>query len=122
MEHRCGTRHQVDIAVEATSHGGAMTSVGWLNDISLSGGFLVCRLPVLPHSRVSLQVIDADGSFGPKLEARVIRHAPNGVGIEWEEYAPELVRNLESFFYHPTVTQAEVGAISQPAPRSTARK
>ena len=94
MEHRCGTRHEVDIAVYARSHGGVVSSVGWLRDISASGAFLVTTLPIDPPAHVSLRVVDADGRFPSRLEGHVIRRTPDGLGIEWAEYAPELVHNL----------------------------
>ena len=46
MEHRYGTRHEVDIGVYARSHGGVVSSAGFLRDISASGGFLLTHLPI----------------------------------------------------------------------------
>jgi hypothetical protein len=94
MEHRCGTRYKVDLAVYARAHSGVVSSVGWLRDVSLSGGFLETALPAQPLAHISLRLIDGDGQLGPRLEGQVIRRAANGLGIEWSEYATELIRAL----------------------------
>lgn len=94
MEHRCGTRYKVDLAVYARAHAGVVSSVGWLRDVSLTGGFLETALPAQPLAHISLRLIDADGQLGPRLEGQVVRRASNGLGIEWSEYATELIRAL----------------------------
>lgn len=94
MEHRCGTRHEVDLAVYARAHAGVVSSVGWLRNVSLTGGFLETALPAQPLSHISLRLIDAEGELGPRLEGQVIRRTSSGLGIEWCEYATELIRAL----------------------------
>lgn len=94
MEHRCGTRYKVDLAVYARGHSGVVSSVGWLRNVSLTGGFLETALPAQPLSHVSLRLIDGDGELGPRLEGQVIRRTPTGIGIEWSEYATDLIRAL----------------------------
>ena len=94
MEHRCGTRYKVDLAVYARAHAGVVSSVGWLRNVSLTGGFLETALPAQPLSHISLRLIDADGELGPRLEGQVVRRTSTGLGIEWSEYATELIRAL----------------------------
>lgn len=94
MEHRCGTRYKVDLAVYARAHAGVVSSVGRLRNVSLSGGFLETALPAQPLAHISLRLIDTDGQLGPRLEGQVIRRDSNGLGIEWSEYATELIRAL----------------------------
>jgi len=96
MEHRCGTRHEVEIEVYARSHGGVVSSVGWLRNISASGGFLVTTLPIQPPAHISLRLVDGEGHFPSRIEGHVVRRTSEGLGIEWSEYAPELVRHLEN--------------------------
>ena len=94
MEHRCGARYPVDVSVYARAHAGVVSFVGRLQNVSLSGGFLHTQLPVQPLSHISLRLFDEDGPFGPRLEGQVVRRDANGLGIEWSEYAPELIRAL----------------------------
>jgi len=112
MEHRCGTRYKVDLAVYARAHAGVVSSVGWLRDVSLTGGFLETALPAQPLAHISLRLIDADGQLGPRLEGQVVRRAPNGLGIEWSEYATELIRALgrSGDRDHYTATSAASGS------------
>jgi len=92
MEHRCGTRYKVDLPVYARAHAGVVSSVGRLRDVSLSGGFLETALPAQPLAHISLRLMDAEGQLGPRLEGQVVRRASNGLGIEWSEYATELIQ------------------------------
>ena len=94
MEHRCGARYDVDLAVYARAHAGVVSSVGSLRNVSLTGGFLETALPAQPLSHISLRLIDADGELGPRLEGQVVRRTSNGLGVEWCEYATELIRAL----------------------------
>ena len=112
MEHRCGTRYKVDLAVYARAHAGVVSSVGWLRDVSLTGGFLETSLPAQPLAHISLRLIDAEGQLGPRLEGQVIRRASNGLGIEWSEYATDLIRALgrSSAMDHYATTSAASGS------------
>ena len=92
MEHRAGVRYQVDIAAYVRTHGGVVSSVGWLRDISVSGGFLRTTLLVPALSPISLRLIDAKGEFAATIKGQVVRCEPDGLGLEWSEFAPELVR------------------------------
>ena len=94
MEHRCGARYPVDVAVYARAHAGVVSFVGRLRNVSMSGGYLHTSLPVQPLSHISLRLFDEDGPFGPRLEGQVVRRDPVGLGIEWTEYAPELIQAL----------------------------
>jgi hypothetical protein len=94
MEHRCGTRYNVELPASALTYSGVVSSVGWLRNISVSGGFFLTALPVQPFARIGLQLIDAQGRFGARLAGHVVRCVPQGLGIKWCEYASGLVRDL----------------------------
>jgi len=127
MEHRCGTRHEVDIAVYARSHGGVVSSIGFLRDISASGGFMLTQLPFPLFAKISLRLVDAEGNFGPRLEGHVVRRAPEGVGVEWSDYVPDIIRTLGTAVSSEKesgrseaddgVTSGEAAALPFPAPR-----
>lgn len=94
MEHRCGTRHSVDLLVYVRSHGGAVSSAGQLRNISVSGGFLYTTLPVQLLSRISLRLVDSTGRLGESLEGHVIHRGANGLGIEWDQDVSHLLSRL----------------------------
>jgi hypothetical protein len=93
MEHRCGSRYLVDVPVVVRSHGSSVSVIGWLADVSISGG-LVHTITVPPLlSSVKLEFLDGD-EMGTPIHGHVARRTAQSVGIEWFEFAPELVRRL----------------------------
>jgi hypothetical protein len=79
-------------------------TAGWLRDISVSGGFFLTALSVPPFAHIGLRLIDPQGRLRVRLEGHVVRCIPQGLGIEWSEYASEFVRDL---IKHGFVTQME---------------
>ena len=94
MEHRCGTRHKVEIPVYARGHSGAVSSLGCLLNVSETGGFLLTTLPAQPHSHISLRLIAAEGDSTHRLEGEVVWRSFAGLGIAWCEPATELIETL----------------------------
>lgn len=91
MEHRYGMRYPVDVGVYARSLHGAVSSVGRLCEISISGGFVKTTLPIRPLAYISLEILV---SGRPSLEGQVVRRTADGIAVEWNEYAPWLVQLL----------------------------
>jgi hypothetical protein len=94
MEHRWGKRFPLNAAVKLRLRTGAVIA-GGLANASLSGAFVytTSRLPI--YTYVLLE-FDSDGAqqSGSGLEcipAYVVRAAPDGVGLEWGEFAPPAV-------------------------------
>ncbi len=94
MEHRCGTRYKVEIPVYARAHAGAVSSLGCLLNLSVTGGFLLTTLPAQPHSHISLRLIDANTESCHRLEGEVVWRSFAGLGIVWSDHATELIRTL----------------------------
>jgi hypothetical protein len=95
MEHRYGTRYKIDVDLYARMYGGVVSSVGKLREVSVSGGFVRTVLQVRPLARVSLQLfIPVQRHRGFFVEGHVVRSTVDGFGVEWSEYASELVRVL----------------------------
>ena len=86
MEHRWGERSLVRAAVRL--HGAIWDAAGYLRDASLSGAFVQTRLQVPAWTRVELSL------SGTRIAAFVVRVTPDGLGIEWCEFAPHPVRKL----------------------------
>ncbi len=112
MEHRSGTRHKVEIPVYARAHSGAVSSLGCLLNVSVTGGFLLTTLPAEPHSHISLRLIDSEGEFCHRLEGEVVWRSFGGLGIAWHEPAAALVRalGLDSDTYDYTPSSAASGS------------
>ena len=95
MEHRWGVRTRVDIAVRLA--GNSLTVLdGRLVNVSLSGAFITLGCPVNPLSRLDIQILAAPGMrhTSLKIPACVIRRGPNGIGVEWCEFACPAVREV----------------------------
>src|SRR5262249_18009979 len=88
MEHRWGKRFPVRAAVRL--HCAKWDAAGYLKDASLSGAFIHTRLLVAPWLQVELELL------GIRIEAYVVRTAADGLGIEWTEFAPPVIRELLS--------------------------
>ena len=93
-EHRWGERVRVDLAVEVFEEGRPVVG-GCLKNLSLSGALLKScqelRLNALIGVRIEILAPDAD-SHG--ILARVARKPNHGIGLEWCEFAPAVVKDL----------------------------
>jgi hypothetical protein len=90
MEHRWGHRWRVILPVRLD--GTAQTAaLGWLTDISLSGGYVRTAAALAIMSHIHIEVDESGGGatrLRPLLlQGRVARHGPAGIGVEWEEFA-----------------------------------
>jgi hypothetical protein len=97
MEHRWGRRRRVILPVRL-GESGQTTTMGWLTDISLSGGYVKTLPGPALLAQVSVEVGEPDdgGSWlrPLQLRGRVVRRGPTGIGIEWEEFASETLARI----------------------------
>jgi hypothetical protein len=95
MEHRWGERIGAQVTVELSC--GALPSVaGLLVNLSASGAFVHTGGCRLPRGAVELTLVSEGGRDGSsvRLPAYIVRESESGVGIEWCEFAPRIVREL----------------------------
>ncbi len=92
-EHRWGERVRVHLPVDVLAEGYA-SAPGLLKNLSLSGALLRSdhdlRLHTLIGVRIALRSQDSDSCL---VRARVSRKPVHGVGIEWCEFAPAVVKD-----------------------------
>jgi len=93
MEHRWGRRIdcQIPVLVEAI----ACAPVGArIDNLSLSGAFV--RLAILgalpPTVFVQFEPANATPDHRHRISAHVVRRTRDGIGLEWEEFAPIPIR------------------------------
>ena len=93
-EHRWGERVRVDLRVEVFEDGHASVG-GLLKNLSLSGALLNSshdwRLNALIGVRIALPPPSSESRL---VKARVSRKPVHGVGLEWCEFAPTIVKDL----------------------------
>jgi hypothetical protein len=81
MEHRRGTRVELDAPAELTTAEGVCTD-GRVRNASLSGAFVETSARATLLSRIALRPLVAGGSW---LDACVVRVEPTGLALEWLE-------------------------------------
>lgn len=81
MEHRWGTRYELDAPAEIATTEGVCTD-GRVRNASLSGAFVETAAKVPLLSRVALRPLAAGGSW---LDACVVRVEADGLALEWLE-------------------------------------
>jgi hypothetical protein len=71
-------------------------TTGRLRDVSLSGAYVegVPFLPILSQVTLDLERLEGDRRALNRVAAHVVRNETGGVGLEWDEFAPEAVRTL----------------------------
>ena len=95
MEHRWGERFPVELIVRL--HSGSTTILdARLANTSVSGALVNTdlRLPLFSHLVVEFDVARRYGVAGQRVPAYVVRHARNGLGLEWQELAPRPIVDL----------------------------
>jgi hypothetical protein len=95
MEHRWGERIGVDMPVRIAG-GPFAVRTGRLLNLSVSGAAIDTSLELRPLCRIQI-FIDTPHqvrSEVPGLDAYVTRVARQSIGLEWCEYAPEIVCQL----------------------------
>lgn len=95
MEHRLGTRVRTSLPVRVIRARIALAFGSMLN-ASLSGAYVETStpLPLLARIDVVCGPVCADRAHCPGVPAYVTRVEPNGVGVEWLEFAPAMIRQL----------------------------
>jgi len=94
MEHRWGARVQVNIPVCVDAPAVPIGN-GWMKDLSLSGAFIKSDRDLRLHTLVEVSIALPPPSWRTAvIEAHVSRKLDEGVGIEWCEFAPSIIKDL----------------------------
>ena len=95
MEHRWGKRSALDIGVRLRLGSGAVDT-GRLTNTSLSGAFVCTSRCFSAFTRVVVELDSgaARQSAPQGIPAYVVRVAPDGLGLEWSEFAPPAIAAL----------------------------
>jgi len=95
MDHRCGERVTIDIAVRVTAHPFTVRA-GRLTNLSVSGAQIKAdfELRLLSRIHVTIDLPQRSKHEAPTVDAYVARKFRDGVGIEWCEFAPHAVSDL----------------------------
>jgi hypothetical protein len=92
-ESRWGERVRVNIPVQVSAN--ALSAEGYMKNLSLSGALVKADGDLKLHALVKVS-IDMPSRLRrtAELTAYVSRKSPEGVGVEWCEFAPGVVKDL----------------------------
>jgi len=92
-ESRWGDRVRVDIKVQVSAN--ALSADGYLKNLSLSGALVKADVDLGLHALVQVS-INTPSPVQPAaaISAYVSRKVKDGVGVEWCEFAPTIVKDL----------------------------
>ena len=94
LEHRWGKRVRVDLPVEVLEDGRAAVG-GYLKSLSLSGALLKSSHDLHLHALIGVRIeLPSPSADSCVVKARVSRKPVHGIGIEWCEFAPAVVKEL----------------------------
>jgi hypothetical protein len=93
-EHRWGERVRVDLPVVVLEEGRPAVG-GFLNNVSLSGALLRSTHDLHLYALIGVRMVLPSSKDGwCEVKARVSRKPGNGIGIEWCDFAPAVVKDL----------------------------
>jgi PilZ domain len=94
LEHRWGERVCVNIPVRVSAAAQARAG-GCVKNLSLSGAFMKSDCELRLHALIEVRIrLPPPASCSAVVEAHVSRKIDEGVGIEWCEFAPSIVKDL----------------------------
>ncbi len=89
------TRRKCNFPIEIINSRGVHTAV--VENISFTGAFIACRVPVLIDEKVILHFRNGDKDDGFKLPAKIMRSTPWGFGVEFMRLDSQGVRVLQAY-------------------------
>lgn len=94
MEHRWGRRFPVNIPVQVSA--GALAGVdGGMKNLSFSGALMKSDCDLRLHALIEVHIeLPPPSPSVAVVKAHVSRKLKEGVGIEWCEFSPNIVRDL----------------------------
>jgi len=95
MEHRWGARRSVNRVVWTESSAGKR-NCGRLCNVSVSGAYIEIAEAPAAGVRIRVRVArrDAPGRKSRPISAHVVRADSRGIGIEWHDFAPPVIRQM----------------------------
>jgi PilZ domain len=93
LEHRWGERVRVNIPVRVQT--AWSEADGCMKNLSLSGALLRSDCDLHLHSLIEVSIpLPAPSSRTAVIKAHVSRKFKEGVGLEWYEFAPSVIKDL----------------------------
>jgi PilZ domain-containing protein len=92
-ESRWGDRVRVNIQVQVSAN--AVSAEGYLENLSLSGALVKADMDLGVHALIQVSInMPSPTQRAAVITAYVSRRAKEGIGVEWCEFAPSIVKDL----------------------------
>ena len=92
-ESRWGDRVRVNIQVQVSAN--ALSADGYLENLSLSGALVKADMDLGVHTLIQVSInMPSPVQRATVITAYVSRRAKEGIGVEWCEFAPTIVKDL----------------------------
>ena len=90
---RWGDRVRVNIPVQVSAN--ALSAHGCMKNLSLSGALVMADVNLGIHALIHVNIeVSSPSRRAAAITAYVSRKAGEGVGVEWCEFAPSVVKDL----------------------------
>jgi hypothetical protein len=94
LEHRWGARTRVNIPVHVETPA-SQAADACMKNLSLSGAFINTDRDLRIHALIDVSIELPPSSIRTAvIKAHVVRKIEEGVGIEWSEFAPTIIKDL----------------------------
>ncbi|HTD74854.1 MAG TPA: PilZ domain-containing protein [Steroidobacteraceae bacterium] len=94
LDHRWGERVRVNIPVRVHATSSSEAN-GCMKNLSLSGALMKSDCDLALHSLIELSIaMPAPSPHTALIRAQVSRKIKEGFGIEWHEFAPNIIKEL----------------------------
>ena len=94
LDHRWGERVRVNIPVHVHASSSSNAD-GCMKNLSLSGALMKSDCDLALHSLIEVSIaLPAPSPHNTVIRAHVARKFKEGVGIEWYEFAPRIIKEL----------------------------
>jgi hypothetical protein len=92
-ESRWGDRVRVNIPVQVSAN--ASSADGWMKNLSLSGALVKADVDLGMHALIKVSInMPSPSQPAAAITAYISRKTKEGVGVEWCEFAPSVVKDL----------------------------
>jgi PilZ domain len=95
LEHRWGERHEVNFPIRLDAGTALKGAKGRVRNLSLSGAFVTSDCDWRLNTLIEVGIkLPSPSSRTTIVRAIVSRKLKDGVGIEWYEFAPKVIKDL----------------------------
>ena len=95
LEHRWGERHEVNFPIRVEAGSAAKGGKGCVRNLSLSGAFVTSDCDWRLNTLIEVGIrMPPPSTRTTIVRAIVSRKLKDGVGIEWYEFAPKIIKDL----------------------------